>query len=455
MEIESTGIPGLDEILGGGIKPPFTMLIAGNPGTGRTTLGVQALCSAAREGETVLYVGVTSKSEDMMRRVLSSYDFFDEKVNIRTFNISSVERDPLTILVELSNMVTSLKPSHIVIDPVTPIGFGFPEAERRRFMYSLNSAIGEWNAIVYLTGTMSTEQLCRSVITDIVDGVVHLSQHIGHRKSKRCIRVVKFGTASYIEGEHAFEISTSGMSIYPRIEPDVLEPDWDMKRIKVGISGLDEHMGGGLLERSSTLIAGNTGTGKTLFGLQFIIEGALNGEVGIINSFEETPGELRYYASNFGLNLEELEEKELVKIIHTPPSEINSCKHAFELKENIERMEAKRVLIDDISAFDIVVDNINDKKGHISNLIRLFKNKGVTSVLIKGNMAAGSDILLSEIPISAIVDNLLLLRNLEIDKEIKKSLSILKMHGSSHEKHLINYDIGNNGIEIGTFLKDI
>jgi circadian clock protein KaiC len=455
LEIKSTGIPGLDEILGGGVGLPSTILIAGNPGTGRTTIGIQALCSAAREGETVLYIGITSKSEQNVRDSLSRYDFFEESVNIRTFNISSVERDPLTMLVELGNIVTSLKPSRVVIDPVTPIGFGFAEAERRRFVYSLNAAIGEWNAIVYLTGTMSTNDLCRSVITDVVDGVIYLSQHIEHRRSKRCIRVVKFGNVDYIQGEHAFDISSSGIRAYPRIEPEVIESDWDMKRIKFGIPILEEYIGNGLLDRSSTLIAGNTGTAKTLFGLHFIIEGALNGEPGIISSFEETPGELRYYASNIGFNLQELEDKELIKIIYTPPSEMDSCKHALILRENIDIMGAKRILVDDISAFDIVMNSINEKRGHISNLIRLFKNKGVTSIFVSGNMAAGSDILVSEIPMSSIVDNLLLLRNVEINMAIKKSLSILKIHGSNHEKHIINYEIGNNGVEIGSFLKDI
>lgn len=455
LEIKSTGIPGLDEILGGGVIVPSTILIAGNPGTGRTTIGIQALCSAAKDGENTLYIGITSKSEDNLRDIFSRYEFYDEKVNIRTFNISSVERDPLTMLVELGNIVASIKPDRVVIDSVTPIGFGFAEAERRRFIYSLNAAINEWNAIVFLTGTMSTNDLCRSVITDIVDGVIYISQNIEHRRSKRCIRVVKFNSFNYIQGEHAFDISNAGMRAYPRIEPEVIESDWDMKKVKIGIPGLEEYIGNGLLERSSTLIAGNTGTAKTLFGLHFIIEGALNGEAGIISSFEETAGELRYYASNFGFDLQDLEDKGLIKIIHTPPSEMNSCKHALILRDNIDIMNAKRVLIDDISAFDFVLNGTNEKRGHISNLIRLFKNKGVTSIFISGNRAAGSDILLSEIPVSSIVDNLLLLRNIEINKEMKKSLSILKMHGSNHEKHLINYDISNNGIEIGTFLKDI
>ncbi len=455
MDIKSTGMPGLDEILGGGIPATSTVLIAGNPGTGRTTLGIQSLCYAAKEGEKVLYVCPTTKSEASVRETLSQYDFYEESLNIRTYNISSVERDPLTMLVDLGNAVASLNPDRILIDPVTPIGFGFPEAERRRFMYSLNSAMNDWNAIVYLTGTMSTQEMCRSVITDIVDGVIYLSQKIGRVNTDRRLKVIKFSGLSYLNGEHFFEASSSGVSIYPRIEIPFSRPEWNSERIGFGIDNLEKLMGGGLFRQSSTLLAGNTGTGRTIFGLQFIIDGAMKGESGIISSFEETPEEIRYYAENLGCDLKELEDKDLVRIFHMAPSEINPCKHAIKLKEHIEAIGAKRVVIDDISGFENAFGVCAEKREHLSNLIRLFKALDITAVLIGGNMAPGSDLLVSEIPVSSFVDNLILLRNLEIDDEIKKALYILKMHGSNHEKRLIEYNIDSDGIHIGEFLKDM
>ncbi|WP_406655621.1 ATPase domain-containing protein [Methanolobus sp. ZRKC2] len=455
MEIIPTGIPGLDKILDGGIPRPSTILIAGNPGTGRTTLGIQSLCYASKKGEKVLYVCPTTKTEDSIREILSNYDFYEKDLNIRTYNISSVERDPLTMLVDLGNIVASLKPDRILIDPVTPIGFGFPEAERRRFMYSLNSAMNDWNAIVYLTGTMETREMCRSVISDIVDGVIYLSQKIDRVHTDRRLRVMKFCGMSYLSGEHFFEISDSGVHIYPRMKPLVPESEWSIERVGFGVEELESFMGGGMFRHSSTLLAGNTGTGKTLFGLSFIVDGARKGEPGIISSFEETPEEIRHYAANLGLDFKELEEKNLVRIQHIPPSEVNACKHATKLLENIDAIGAKRVVLDDISGLDHAFGDCSKKIDHLSNLIRIFKSKGITSVFISGNMAAGSDVLVSKIPISSIVDNLILLRNLEIGNEIKKSLYILKMHGSNHEKRLIEYDIDSEGIHLGEFLNDM
>jgi circadian clock protein KaiC len=453
LEIRSTGIPGLDKILGGGIPRPCTILLAGNPGTGRTTLGIQSLCYAAAMGEKVLYVCPTSRSEKSVREALSGYDFYDDSLKIRTYSISSAERDPLTMLVDLGNTVANMKPDRVMIDPVTPIGFGFPEAERRRFMYSLNTAMGEWNAIVYMTGTMTSTDVCRSVISDIADGVIYLSQKIGRVHDDRRLKVIKFNGINYLDGEHSFEISGSGADIYPRLEHLVTENYTDVQRIGSGIAKLDGFLGGGLFKRSSTLLAGNTGTGKTLLGLQFIVHGAMNGEPGIISSFEETPQELRHYAANAGMDLKGLEERGLIRMLYTPPSEINACKHALQLMEIIENTGAKRILLDDISGFDYVYDS-TEKREHVSNLIRLFKNKEVTSMFISNNAAAGNDLLAVPIPISPIVDNLLLLRNTENRNEIIKSLYILKSHGTDHEKRLIRYEITSEGVRISGFQKD-
>lgn len=359
------------------------------------------------------------------------------------------------MLVELGNIVTSLKPDRILIDAVTPIGFGFPEAERRRFIYSLNSSISEWNAIVYMTGTMSEGDVWRSVISDVVDGIVYLSQDVQRRGSRRSIKIMKMNNSTYIDGEHTFEISNSGVDVYPRISVLSLENAAEPARIDAGVPEFNELSRGGLFERSATLIAGNTGTGKTLFGLHFIVHGARNGEPGVISSFEDDPAELRRYASSIGMELEELEQKGLIRIMYTPPSAINACKHTAIIRKNIEEIGAKRVLLDDISGFDYAFEEPITKREHIANILRVFKNMGITSMLISGNRAAGNNVLVAEIPISSLVDTLILLKHVEMDSEIRKTMSILKMHGSDHEKHLISYDITSEGILLGKFLKDI
>lgn len=452
LQLKSTGIPGLDEILGGGIPRPSTLFIAGAPGTGRTTLGIQSLCHAASKGEKVLYVCPSPKTEKSIRRTLSGYGFYDDSINIRTYSISSVERDPLTMLVDLGNTVANMKPDRVMIDPVTPLGFGFPEAERRRFMYSLNTNIEEWNALVFMTGTMTPDELCRSVISDIVDGVIYLTQDIGKVYNDRRIKIIKFNSRNFMEGEHSFEINGSGAHVYPRLEHDLNDilnaTHGHGQRIGTGIGDLDGMLGGGIFKRSSTLITGNTGTGKTLFGLHFIVNGALQGDVGIISSFGKTPNELYHYAENIGLDLRGLEANGLVRIIYTPPTMVNPSQHALKLRDLIGSTGAKRVLFDDISGFDIAFDNFTEKKEHLLSLIRYLKSKELTSMFISSNTHEAGDMFAASASLSSIVDNVLLLRHSEHEGSMERYLHILKWHASNHRKQAIHYSITDAGLQI-------
>ena len=449
MEIKSTGIAGLDEILGGGIIPPSTILIVGTAGTGRTILGIQSLCAAAKQGESVLYIPITYKSSEAVREKLSRFVFFEETVQIHALDRGTAERDPLSLLVDISNLAAKHNPDRVLIDTVTPLGYSFPVAEQRRFTYSLATTIAEWNAIVYLTSTMLREEIHRYVISDLVDGIIYLWQEASRFKTKRHIEILKTSGLQYLEGEHMFEITVNGVTVYPMFKPAVMPFAGNLGRIKTSIPDFDNMLGGGIVERSSTLIGGSAGTGKTTFGLHFIVEGARNGEPGIIVSFEETPDELIQYAANFEWDLREFEQKDLLRIIYAAPSEIYPNKHTLEIKNMIEQIGAKRIVVDGISEFDCAFENPVEMREHILTLVRLFKNKGLTSILTSETSDITGDIKISDITVSFIMDTVILLRHVEINSQMKKAFLVLKMRGSDHDKSLREYEITSQGIKLG------
>ncbi len=453
LDIVSTGIEGLDEVLGGGVLSPSTTFIAGTPGTGRTTLGMQSLCAAAKKGEKVLYVAISSKPEGLIRQILSKFSFFEENINIRTFNVSSVERDPLTMLVELGNIVSSLKPDRILIDPVTPIGFGFPEAERRRFMYSLNAAINEWNAVVYFTGTLEPDNVKSNVISDIVDNIIYLSQNFDTHITRRYIRLMKVSGMPSIQGEHTFEIGSDGISVYPK---DIAHADYSIpasnERISIGIPLLDEMLGGGLFKGSSNLIAGSTGTGKTVLGLHFIMEGAKKGEAGVILSFEETPEELYLHAANFGWDLKGMEENGKVKIIHTLVSLLDPNKHMIQIKKAIQEIGAQRTFLDAVEGFDYAIAEPIERKEHIAALTRMFGNLGITSLLTCLIPESTECSKIFDIQISPVADSVIMLQQILISSTLQKSVSILKMRGSDHARSPAKYEINSTGFVIAELI---
>jgi len=440
---------GLDDVLGGGVIHPSTILIAGTAGTGRTTFGIQSLCAAAKQGETTLYIPLTYKSPEAIRERLSRYVFFEESIQIHALDRGLAERDPLTLLVEINNLVTKIKPDRVLIDTVTPLGYGFPDAEQRRFMYSLTTAISEWNAVVYLTATMLREEIHGHVISDLVDGIIYLWQESTRFMTKRHIEILKISGLHYLEGEHTFEISSTGVTVYPMFKPAVLPFAGTLGRIRSSIPEFDDMLGGGIIERSSTLIGGSAGTGKTTFGLHFIVEGALIGEPGIFISFEETPDELIQYASNFGWDLRELEQKDLLRIMYAAPSDVYPNKHTLEIKNLIEQLGARRVVIDGISEFDCAFENPIELREHILTLIRLFKNNGVTSILTSETPDITGSVSVSDVTVSFIMDTVILLRHVEINSEMKKAFLVLKMRGSDHDKSLREYQITSQGIRLG------
>lgn len=445
----STGIDGLDDILGGGILSPSTTLIAGTPGTGRTTLGIQSLCAAAKKGEKVLYVAITSKSESLIRQILSRFSFFEENIKIHTFNVGSVERDPLSMLVELGNVVSSLKPDRILIDPVTPIGFGFPEAERRRFMYSLNAALNEWNAVVYFIGTLEIDNIKSNVISDIVDNIIYLSQSFKTHVTRRYIKLIKVTGMSYIQGDHTFEIGTDGISIYPKgLEQANYFLTASDERISTGIYHLDKMLGGGFIKGSSNLIVGPTGTGKTVLGLHFVMEGAKNGEAGIIINFEETPEELYLHAFNFGWNLREMEKIGKIKIIHTLPFSLDPNKHIIQIKKNIKEIKAHRIFLDDMESFNCSIIDPMETKEHIATLTRIFRNEEVTSLLACHIPQIKACSKTFDIQISPVADSVITLQQKLTSSGLQKSLYILKMRGSDHGTTPVRYEIKSSGFVI-------
>ena len=455
MNIVSTGIEGLDEVLGGGVLSPSTTFIAGTPGTGRTTLGIQSLCAAAKKGEKVLYVAISSKPEALIRQILARFSFFEENINIRTFNVSSVERDPLTMLVELGNIVSSLRPDRILIDPVTPIGFGFPEAERRRFMYSLNAALNEWNAVVCFTGTLEPDAVKSNVISDIVDNIIYISQDLDPHITRRYIELMKVSGMSSVQGKHTFEIGTDGISVYPK---DIAQADYSInasaERISIGTPMLDEMLGGGLFKGSSNLIAGSTGTGKTVLGLYFIMEGAKKGEPGIIINFDETPEELFLHASNFGWDLKGMYKQDSLKIIHTLPSELDPNKHMMQIQKAIRETKAKRMFLDAVEGFDYVLADPIERKQHIAALSRMFRNEGVTSLLTCLTTESKERSKICDIQITSVADTVIMLQQSLISSGLQKSLSIIKMRGSDHEKGPARYEINSNGFVIEDLMRE-
>ncbi len=460
MKTVPTGIKGLDQVLKGGFNHPSTVLVAGTAGAGKTTLAMQSLFNAAREGEVCLFISAISEPVAMMESFVSNYSFFDysllEQKKIKLFNIEEnlLKEGAPEVIKFIEDKIRMYKPSRVVIDPVTVIAESKEtEFEQRLFLYELLTRMKSWNLLVLITGEFSIETLKNSPLSYLVDCVLHITETIEGDKSERYLTVVKMRGRSYFSGRHTYKLSDDGISVFPRLLPGPEFKTASTLKVSTGVEGLDRMLKGGLLKDDIILFSGSPGTGKTIFGLSFIYEGASKGETGLIISLEEWPEKLKRNARAFGWDFELLEKKGLVKFLYFPPALFHADEHAVLIKEILKQYNIKRVLFDGIEDLETALPDSIKRRDYVHSLVDYFSSQGITTLLTSEIPELFGTIRLTQETLSGCVDTVVLLRQVEVEGHMIKALSILKSRGSDHDKEIREFEITDKGIEVKVALK--
>jgi circadian clock protein KaiC len=461
MKRVETGIQGFDRVIGGGFRPGSVNLVSGGSGTGKTIFTVGYMLHGARQGEPGLFITfeesraniIDNLPENMRKEIDALGDkawFFDLSV-IRRMSTIPEEKGGLTSVLD-SDVVAEIIESwvkekgikRIVLDGVASLGIRYGcENDYRSALFRLASVMkGLGTTAVFTTEINEEGKLSRNGVEEFVaDSIVVLA----NRSGARYVEVWKMRGSNFLAGRHGLEITGEGMRVFPMTPPAEGSPSRG-ERVNVGIEGLDEMLGGGALAGDSILLTGSAGTGKTIFGLQFVAEGARNGEKSLVVSFEETPGQLRRNAASIGIDLTELEKKGLVQVLYTHPRNVQSNKHLTTLKERLEGVT--RVVIDSLSDYEHAME-AEELRAFLSTLTSELKSRGITAILTSEApelIGAGR---ITNRGTSFIVDTVIMLRFVEIGSEMKKALNVLKMRGSQHAKDIREYTISEKGISIG------
>ncbi|MCC7576143.1 MAG: circadian clock protein KaiC [Methanomethylovorans sp.] len=442
------GIRGVDEIIGT-LKSPSTILLAGTTGVGKTSFCLQMLAHAAKKGEKTLYIPFTTESPEKLKMYFSRMNFFDDHIHIHPINRSISEKDPLSTLIDIGNVIGSIKPDRVVLDPVTPLGFGFIEPEKRRFFYTLDSMIQEWKALVVLTGEMLKEELHESVVSHLVDGIIYLSREDNGLRTGNFLEVLKLrgmdpqNNTENIYRKYRYTMGSEGFSmISSPYEEDPVNalPE----KISSGIPGLDRMLEGGLFSNSSTLVTGKPGTGKTTFGLQFISEGLNRKEPCVIVNFECLHDSLVNEAKKHGWEMERYIESGLLNVISTDPDSMWPEEHETLIKEHIKRMNAKRLFFDGIFNLEMMLPDQLQLRGYLYSLLKYLKKRNVTSVF---TTPRSSSTITENTRMDAefLMDNIIILRNSEGGR---RYMCISKSKGTQHRLNPTEYAITERGIKI-------
>ncbi len=446
-----TGVKGLDKVLNGGFLRPSIILIAGTAGTGKTTLVMQSIFNSAKNEEICMYITAISEPIAMINNFMSQFSFYNisllGKGNIKyvPIGVDIIHKGSEAIIKEMEQNIEIIKPDRIVIDPVNVFAYGLDGESQRQFYYDFFTSMKGWNSLVLLTGEFTGEELIKSTLSYMVDGIIQISNEPFYEKNIRYLNVLKMRGQEIQGGKHSCKINKDGFIVFPRIHPIARKSVFN-ERISTGVKGLDKMTGGGFVRGSSILISGSSGTGKTILGIQFIMDGLLKNEPGIIVSFEEDMEQIRENSKMFNWNLEEFENKNLLKMIS--PLEYDAYELALKIEEMIDTIKAKRLLLDGTGRLQRMLPQYAQLPEYMGTVSNILKNKNITAVYTNetSNLTGATQI--TGMGISPFLDTVILLRYVEIKSEMRKAISVLKMKGSDHDKEIREIVITKNGAEI-------
>ena len=456
-----SGVRGLDEILGGGI-PEFSFnVIAGKPGCGKTTLAHQIVFTNATRAKPALYFTVLGEPAIKMLRYQQQYSFFDESKlggAIRFVNLADVvmDQDLNAVLEEIIRQVTAINPAIVVVDSFRTIVRkamnSASELEMQSFIQRLAQFLTGWEATTFLVGEYVGDETRDNPLFTIADGLFWVWQVTERNSVVRKMQIMKLRGQASVPGLHTMRISDDGLQAFPRTlgMTGRKAKTGRRRRLSTGISELDKMMGGGILEGDSLLVAGPSGTGKSALATQFIAEGLRQGEAGVVALFEERPEGYTARAGSFGLDLKNPQVTGKLEVLYLRPLDLSVDETMQAILDAIERVGANRLVIDSLVGFEMALAPgfREDFRESLYRMIGALTRAGVTILSTVEVEDTFSSMPLSHYAISFLTDDILRMRYVEIDGQIRKVMVVIKMRGGNHSKDIREYIITDKGVVV-------
>jgi circadian clock protein KaiC len=461
----ATGVPGLDAVLGGGLCEFSFNLIAGAPGSGKTTLVQQILFANASRERPALYFTVLGEPTIKMLRYQSQFDFFDAArvpTAVRFINLAAEATGGNldAVFQRVGAEVASVRPSFIAVDSFRTIVGEHPSPasggviELARFVNRLAQQLTTWEVTSFLIGEYAdTEQ--RHPVFTVADTILWLSEDVDRNSATRKLRAVKVRGRSPMPGLHTFRLTDAGMQVFPRI------PEQQRQRVvrrnvrlATGVPGLDEMTGGGIPAGDVVLLTGPAGSGKTTFATHFIAQGLSDGENCVVAVFEEYPESYLERAKTVSNDLASMVEGGRLAITYLRPLDLSVDEMLAEIQSAVERVGATRVVIDSLSGFEVALAPTyrTDFRESLYRLVGALTATGVTVLMTDEVVDANPGGRFTHERVSFITDDILVQRYVEIEGKLQKVLSVVKMRGSAHATDFRAYALTSDGAVMGESL---
>jgi circadian clock protein KaiC len=462
-----SGVPGLDVVLGGGLPEYSFNLIAGGPGSGKTTLAHQIMFTNATVERPALYFTVLGEPTIKMLRYQRQFTFFNPDLAgsaIQFINLSAevMDQDLDEVLKRIISEIERAKPGIVVVDSFRSIGGQHGSSERGatfdldRFVQRLALHLTTWEVTSFLLGEYTEEEQRNPVFT-VADGILWLSQATDRNSVVRRLQVIKTRGRAQMPGLHTIRITDAGLQIFPRIpEQTRNRAVTKYERLSTGVPGMDEMIGGGVIAGDAVMLTGPAGSGKSTVATQFMVAGLAQGETGVIAVFEEYPEEYLARANTRNPEVGKMIKDGKLEVIYLRPLDLSVDEALFAILEAVDRIGAKRVVIDSLSGFEVALAPTfrEDFRESLYRLVGTLTATGVTVFMTAEVSEAFSEARFTTEKVSFITDEIIVQRYIEMKGELKRVMAVIKMRGSDHSHEFRLYDVGPKGVVVGDSLTE-
>ncbi|MCY1213797.1 Circadian clock protein kinase hypothetical protein [compost metagenome] len=462
------GVPGLDDVLGGGLTANRLYLIEGTPGAGKTTIALQFLLEGARRGEPVLYVTLSETAEELqgvarshgwdlsgidVREMLPSEAALEPDEQYTMFHPSEVELSETTLRI-LSD-VDVIKPTRVVFDSLSELRLLAGSSLRyRRQILALKQFFSGRQCTVMLLDDMTAMKHDLQV-QSIAHAVVRLEQnHSDYGTARRRLLVSKYRGQRFRGGYHDYRIERGGLRVFPRLVASEHAAALNQPRIPSGLEALDILLGGGIERGTSTLFVGAPGTGKSTVAVQFALAAAQRGECAALFIFDEGIQTLRTRCESMGMPLSQYIDSGHVLVRQVDPAELSPGEFVHLIRLAVTESKAAVVVIDSLNGYLNAMPDERFLIAQLHELLSYLGQAGVATLLVGAQHGLIGMQMQTPVDASYLADAVVLLRYFELDGEVRQAISVLKKRGGAHERTIRDFSMTATGLRVGEPLRN-